>query len=264
MMPSEIKETAGDKKVECSSTLPLRPIKKIDGSWHLPKNGEEALVKELRERDSAIGVVNEAIERNNYILENGSAGKNYGKNYLSPAWIFASFLKGNKNFAGQSVWEALKALDKMIFLIDGEERSCWDLLSAVDIYGNSIDPRENFALIWDVIETPMQLPPPNPFETVAIAKKYPLVSKRWPSIRDQNFRQTVSVCYYYSRILDQAGNFFLSCRNLGKLLEVSHITAHQLLRRSVADGAISVVHSGHGTHFATRYCFNFEKVFIQL
>jgi hypothetical protein len=67
------------------------------------------------------------------------------------------------------------------------------------------------------------------------------------------------MCFWYARLLEQDGRFFLSARMLGKALRVSYVIAAAHLKRAVAEGVLEMIEKGRPGK-ATRYRFRYEAI----
>lgn len=137
----------------------------------------------------------------------------------------------------------------------------WEGFPDCDSYENTADPRDDFIDSWHRIREPMgsRLGPEQAFPLV---DRWPLVSEDWPDARDASYRRTVGLCYWFARLLDDDGRFYLACRLAGKLLGLDHSQAAEYLRRAVEiDGVIEVIRKGDlATRAATEYRFRLEAV----
>ena len=181
--------------------------------------------------------------------------------YRSSVWIFASILKGAPELRTQEAWEVVSCIDESL-----ESHGGWELLSSStssSSYDNAACfPRDAFLEVWDSIQTPL-VPAFEPARILPLVAQYPLTSVRWSSVRDASYRRAATVCFWYSWILSPCGNFFLSCRTLGTLINVPYQNAAAYLRRLCAEKVLCK-REDKGTvrkeRNATEYQFQIEAV----
>jgi hypothetical protein len=182
-----------------------------------------------------------AIKRNNEAFDQArrlvKEGKGKGR-YRSATWTAASILKGHPKLENLDPREAVRLMDQYL-----EPHGGWDVFPNTDVFGNLIDQRDSFKEAWSVIEKPLRCTP-RPADALPLVNDFPLTSERWPSARDRGYRRSVSLCYWYSRLLGQEGRFFLSCRDAGELLGVSQKQAAIHLRWATREGFLRLLKKG--------------------
>lgn len=238
-------------------------------AWHV-RSGEGEAVRAVEEGldVGAADWVLRAVERNNRehearsrTAEDDRHAKGFNRKlYRSPSWRLVSELRGHPTYGSMEVWQAVQAVEELL-----EPHGGWVVLPDCDIWKHPDDPRDAFIEAWQIQEEedvdPLAVAV-EPAEAVPLVERHPLMSDRWPSDADATYRRTVGICYWFARLLGQEGSFFLSCRTLGDLLDVSHTQAAKLLKRAVREGLLAVEEEGGGGPGgdATRYTFDLAAV----
>lgn len=243
-----------------TDSRPKGPEGNRTGGGHAPSRWCVPVVEQaINEAVSAVADLGAymlaAVRRNARALEEAvdNADHSDGTGHRCSVWRFASELKSHPDLAGLPAWEAVRIVDEVLAQHGG-----WQLLPASDVWDCETDPRDDFLAVWDTIETPLDSVY-DPLEAMPLVERWPLSSQRWPSPADEPYRRAVSVCFWYARLLDAEGKFFLACRTLGELLGVSHDRAAAYLRRATGEGLLNCVEKGSQGR-ASRYVFNFEGV----
>ena len=121
-----------------------------------------------------------------------------------------------------------------------EGRGGWALLPDCDSFGSPCDPRDGFIDAWNAIENPLRSLP-TPEVAMPLVEQWELLCSRWSGSYDGPFRRLVTLCYWYARLLDNDGRFFLSCRTAGVLLECSQTQAASHLRRAELEDLLEIL-----------------------
>ncbi len=201
-----------------------------------------------------------AVERNREAFQRASEMKDEatGWGYRSQCWTFASIVKGHPDFADLEGWEVVRIADRYV---DWDEDVPERDVFADEFAEDQLHPRDAFILACDVVQEPLSLTVP-PANAMSLVNRWPLESECWPSPYDFNYRRLVSLCYWWARILDDDGRFFLSCRTAGALLGISHVQAATYLRRGTNPGEpLELLRKGEiVSGQASEYRFDFEAV----
>lgn len=155
-------------------------------------------------------------------------------------------------------WNAVRTVDELL-----EPHGGWALLPDYDVFGNECDPRDSFIAAWDAVNEPLHCTPA-PTQAMALVDRWPLESERWSSPHDLDYRRLVSLCYWYARLLNDAGQFFLACRTAGELLGLSHTKAAAYLRRTCGKGEpLKLTRKGSRLDGASDYRFDLGAVKVR-
>lgn len=169
------------------------------------------------------------------------SGSPRDKDFRSPSLLFARCLKRHSELACLDAEAATERIDQELDLMFPNHSAPWVELGLLDVdsRNHACDPRSDFLDLWGRILTPFE--PGGPVHDAARqAEEKPLdFGGRFGRPADAAFRQLLSICYWLSR--DAGGEFFLSCRDAGDVLDVSHTAASQLIRRAEASGFLQSV-----------------------
>jgi len=156
--------------------------------------------------------------------------------YRSPALLFARCLKARPELAGLDAEAVTERIDAELDLMFPNHPAPWVALGLLDedSRNEACDPRSDFLVLWGTVTTPFE-PGGRVQEAARQAEEKPLdFGGRFSRPADDSYRMLLSLCYWLGA--DTEGEFFLSCRNAGEVLEVSPTTASKLLHRAEANG----------------------------
>lgn len=166
------------------------------------------------------------------------------KDFRSPSLLFARCLKADPTLSGLDAEAATERIDQELDVMYPEHLAPWVALGLQDFDSRDqvCDPRSDFLTVWERITTPFQ--PGGPVhEAARAAEEKPLdLGNKFSRPPDALFRKFLSLCYWLGES-SREGVFFLSCRDIGDVLNVSPITASQLCQRAQAAGFLEPVGS---------------------
>jgi len=208
----------------------------------------EVVAENLLASRPLVSFVEAVIRRNNDQV--ADAASNEG--YLSPAWWFAAELRGHPDLADLEAWEAVLHLEEAV-------ADLWAGLPSEDSRGVEVDPREDFLGVWSRVAKPIKIVT-EPADVLPLVEQYPLDSERYPSLADEPYRRTASLCWWYSMALE-GDRFWMACRTVEATIGVPYRTAAGHLRRLVGDGLLDVTADlPRSTRMAREYRINTDAV----
>lgn len=177
------------------------------------------------------GWVSDVIERNNTEMDIRESDPGAVTEYRSACWHFVGEVRGHPLFAGDSVYDAIDKLDGTFN---------WSSLPSCDIYLNEMDPEDAFIDAWGYQEEhgipPLAFALP-PVCAVQYADQFPVRHRR----DEGKYARTLTLLFWYSRLLGRNDWFFLSTHTIAELLECSAATASLHMRRARREGLIQLL-----------------------
>lgn len=192
----------------------------------------EALFQETRPLDSFL------VEAASYSREEVENSRVADDGYRSPSWYFAGQLKAHPQLRDLSPWAAIQKVDEVIAKIAkdksiSEAKAWYELLGDRDNADKEIEPRADFIKVWYEVDL---IRPGFNFPDFAgeLDDLYPVTGDWLREDLDDSYRRTLGITHWLQRLLEQEGqdHFFLSCRDLARLADVSAMTASRLLDRA--------------------------------
>jgi hypothetical protein len=116
----------------------------------------------------------------------------------------------------------------------------WETLPDFDCYHQEMHPRDalidaiGFQIEHEIRPLSLSVSPSQAFE---LAEAYPLELTE----RNENYRRTASLLFWYQALLGQQGKFFLAVETLAELLPCSTRTSAAYLTRARREGLIEMV-----------------------
>lgn len=212
-----------------------------DSRWEVRGISEaEAMAEVERHRiptEDIEAFVWEAVERNNerysahVELVGGADDKGNKEDHWTPCFTLGSILLGHPEFKDLKAYALYRLVDEIL----GPKG--WAMLPGEDVWRNPKRPQDDLIDCWRKVEKPFYLTIP-PRQAMPLVERWTLTCEKWEGDDFASYRRTVSLCFWYSLMLNNDGEFFLSYDDAGKLIGLSARWAGDRLKRAAEEDKV--------------------------